>query len=343
MQEIDLWDHLKQLLLNNISSAKPTSGGKEVKMICNNPDCNDKSGHLYIGMKNGIPMRHCKKNCGNAGVVSVGFLNSLGIYDNDINLLINQSKKISYKDKISYVSNQQRKLYVIKNDYVSNTKLSELKLAFINKRLGTNLNFKDLMDLKIVLNLHDLLNRNNIKEFTRYPNIVDELNKSFIGFISSDNSRLNMRNLREGKVLSYVDKRYINYNLFKDSSNTSSYVIPTSFDLNREERTKIHVAEGPFDILSVYLNLRNREEGVYKSLLGNNYLSLIEYILFELKLFYSEVHIYRDLGVDYEIFTEISNLLSVFNIPVYLHTNTSIGEKDFGVSPDRIIENIIKL
>ena len=340
MNEIDLWDYLKTLLLNNISSAKPASGGKEVVMICNNPDCNDKTGHLYIGMRNGIPMYHCKK-CPNSGRVTIGFLNSIGIYDNDVNLELHKIK--SNSKLITYKTNKKN-LYVLRNSFISNTKLSEVKLKYINKRLGTNLSYNDLLQLKIVLNLYDVLDDNNIKKYTRYPNVMDELNNSFIGFISSNNASINMRNLREGKVIKYVDKRYVNYIIFENNDDPiSSYVIPSTINLNLYERTRINIAEGPFDILSVYLNILKGQPGVYKALQGNNYLSLVDYILSDLKMFYSEVHIYRDLGVDYEEFIQVSQILKIFNIPVYLHTNASIGEKDFGVSPDKISEQIIQL
>lgn len=340
MQEIDLWSHLKQILLDNISTARPASGGSEVVMVCNNPDCNDRSGHLYIGMNNGIPMYHCKK-CPNCGRVTTYFLQSLGIYDTDLAVSLGKSYKNAANNYIRQ-THKHNAVYVLSNNFISDNELSQVKLAYINKRLGTSLTYSDLSKLKIVLNLYDLLESNNIKEYTRHVNIMDELSTSFIGFISRDNSRINMRNLREGKVSKYVDRRYINYNIF-DNDEATTYFVPTSFDLNRRERTRVHIAEGSFDILSVYLNLRNREPGVYGTIQGNNYLSLVKYVLLELKLFYSEVHIYRDLGEDYNKFIQISQLLKCFNIPVYLHTNKCVGEKDFGISPDKIIEEIILL
>lgn len=341
---IDIWDRLKQLLLDNISSARPASGGNEVCMVCFNDDCNDRSGHLYIGMNNGYPMFHCKK-CGISGRVNMGLMNSLGIYDTDLAIELN---KISKSSKYNYTTTQQQsksgsRLYVVKNDYISNTELSEVKLAFINKRLGTNLTYSDVLQLKIVLNLYDLLNTNNITKYNRYPDIMDELDRSFIGFISRNNAKVNLRNLREGKVLKWVDKRYVNYTIFNEDETRAYYVLPTVFSLDNINRTQIHIAEGPFDILSVYLNLRNKQPGLYSAIQGNNYLSLIEYILVELKLFYSEVHIYRDLGVNYDEFIQVSQILGCFNIPVYIHTNLMEGEKDFGVSPDKIKENIIQL
>ena len=342
MNEVDLWENLKSLLLENISSAKPASGGKEIVMICNNPGCNDRSGHLYIGMNNGIPMYHCKKNCGNQGVVNSIFLNSLGLFDSDIvNNINNRMKDIKYQPRTN--KNKQR-IYTLRNEYISDNTTSQLKLAFINKRLGVQLTYEDLIKLKIVLNLNDLLIYNNIKQYTRDSRIVNELDSSFIGFISHHNGSINMRNLREGKVSKYVDKRYVNYNIFNDKDmERSYYTIPTQIGLNTSKRTLICLTEGPFDILSVYLNVRHQEPGIYYALQNNNYLLLIEYIMLTLHIFYCEVHIYRDLGVDMNQFTHMAQILRLVNIPVYLHTNIKEGEKDYGVSPDRIIDSYIQL
>ena len=337
MADIDIWEHLKSLLLENISSARPCSGGNEVCMRCNN--CDDHSTHLYIGMNNGIPMYHCKR-CPNSGIVTTQFLNSIGIFDSELALELNKGYKESkYKPRVN--KNNQR-IYTIQNGYISDSKMSELKLAFINKRLGTQLTYNDIINLKIVLNLYDLLNYNNIKEYTRYPMVMDELNSSFIGFIAGHNGAINMRNLREGKVSKYVDKRYVNYKIFNDNMDDSYYIIPTQVYLNTSKRTLVCLAEGPFDILSVYLNLRNREPGIYYALQNKNYLSLIDQLI-KLNMFYCEVHIYRDSEVDIAQFIQLSQVLQVFGIPTYLHTNNCIGEKDYGVSPDRIIDTFIQL
>ena len=57
-------------------------------------------------------------------------------------------------------------VYRLNNYYISNNKLSEVKLKYINKRLGLDLSYNDLEDLKIILDLNNLIDKNiNRSEF----------------------------------------------------------------------------------------------------------------------------------------------------------------------------------
>jgi hypothetical protein len=205
----------------------------------------------------------------------------------------------------------------------------------------------DMERLKIVLNLKDLLSSNDIQTYTRDKNVIDQLDKNFLGFISSDNAFLNLRRVcDEGVLYKKIDKRYINYAVIdKKDTNQRFYTVPTQINLNTTERIKIHIAEGPFDILSVYLNLRNREPGIYTCVAGNNYISVILYFLIELKIPYTELHFYPD-NDRYGTLDRINYIVSKVpdkSLPVYLHINRKENEKDFGVPLSRIKESITKL
>ena len=91
----------------------------------------------------------------------------------------------------------------------------------------------------------------NKLEPTRYPNIIDQLDHGFLGFLSYDNAFINMRNLDIVKdIYEGINRRYINYNIFNKYDNTNKfYVIPTN--INMEYPIKLHIAEGPFDALSI--------------------------------------------------------------------------------------------
>ena len=168
-----------------------------------------------------------------------------------------------------------------------------------------------------------------------------------MGFISIDNAFLNMRRLcDEGKVIKSIDKRYINYKIF-DKFDTSErfYTIPTEIDLTIPERTKIHIAEGPFDILSIYKNLRNEERGIYTSIAGSNYAGVAMYFLLMFKIPFVEFHFYPDndkFGSN-SVMYRTSELLKPIQAPIYIHRNQAIGQKDFGVCPDMINESIQRI
>jgi hypothetical protein len=146
----------------------------------------------------------------------------------------------------------------------------------------------------------------------------------------------------EGLVYKTIDKRYVNYNIFNEFNTDRFYTIPTSIDLANPERIKIHIAEGPFDILSIYLNCRHMEPGIYTSVAGSNYLGIIIYFLENYMLPYTEIHLYPDndkYGSKSNM-DRIKRYLSPLKTPLIVHRNLFQGEKDFGVSPDRIREVI---
>lgn len=340
-------ERYKNFLLSSIPTASLASGGKVINCRCFEcPDSKDpRSKHFYISIPQNPEepsLYYCHKcHCG--GVVSYKKLIEWGIYEEQLAIdLVNHNKKCSNNSKNDKY--YKRIVYRIQNTITTDDVTTRLKLQSINNRLGYNFTYDELKRLKIVLNLNDLLQENRIEKLTRNPNIVSQLDANFMGFISIDNAFLNMRRLcDEGKVYQSIDKRYINYKIF-DKFDTSErfYTIPTQIDLSIPERTKIHIAEGPFDILSIYKNLRKEEPGIYTSIAGSNYYGIASYFLSMFKLPYVEFHYYPDndkYGSN-SIMYKTAQMLKPIQAPFYIHRNQSPGEKDFGVSPDRITESI---
>jgi hypothetical protein len=340
-------DQYRDFLLSRIPTASIASGGRVINCKCFYcPDSRDpKTKHFYISMPQSDDepsLYYCHK-CHCSGMVTYKKLIEWNIYDDGIaNQLIDQNSKASRITKYAKWSNNIH--YNLNHQYTTENEISAYKLNYINNRIGTNYSYKDLRDLKIILNLKDLLNENRINIITRNQNIVDQLDINFLGFLSIDNAFLNMRRIcDEGLVYKSIDKRYINYKIF-DKNDTSErfYTIPTRVNLLTPNRTKIHVAEGPFDILSIYENLRHREEGIYTSIAGSNYIGIASYFLEMYRIPYVEFHYYPDndkFGSNYNM-KKVADYLKYMNIPIYVHRNLSPGEKDFGVHPSRIKEYI---
>lgn len=352
----DFRENLKQFLVNNIPG-KVVSGDKE--FLCRCPFCGDsihlKSAHFYVSLPESdeIPvMYHCKK-CNSSGVLNRNTLRQLGVemIDEDVlSDLIRRHKKLSG----SFIrgSNKNNSIYKfnIKYSKISLGNNTDAKLKYINNRLGLNLDYQDMIDCKIVLNLLDLYKENDHLSFTRDKRIVQELNDSFLGFLGYNNGVLNMRNLRPGKVSKYLDKRYVNYNLINPEvleGTNKYYIIPTVIDTLNPEPVKIHIAEGPFDVLSIFYNLYNgnKYNSIYASIEGKSYINLIKFLLSDLRIVNAEIHIYFDNDVkDHEI-RDILAQLQYLNLNIYFHWNRFEGEKDYGVSKNKIIdyyEHIIK-
>jgi len=339
-----------EYLITHMSNAHYASGNKQVNCRC--PECGDsihqKSAHMYISIpwdQTSPSLYYCHK-CNSSGIVNYKKFIEWNIFDTNMAIEIeNYNNSISKNPRaVKYFNN---KVYNIYHRYTSNNDSSEYKSQYICNRLGVDLSYIELANLKIVLNLSDLLNENRIDKFTRDPRILESLDTYFLGFLSVDNAFLNMRRTcNEGILHKSIDKRYVNYSIFDKFDNTKKfYVIPTQIDLSSTHRIPLHIAEGPFDILSIYLNCRNRESGIYSSVTGNNYMNVILYFLLELQLPYLELHIYPD-NDRYGSIEWMNNLIHRIpdkTIPVYMHKNTYPGEKDFGVSKNRINESIMKM
>lgn len=334
-------------LLTHMSNAHYASGKSHINCRC--PECGDskdpRHAHMYISVPNettGEPSLYYCHKCGTKGIVNYKKFIEWNIFDRIIvddlemfNKTLSHSKSAHLFDNI---------IYSVSQNYIRNDQKTLEKVAYINNRLGVNLSINDIRSLKIVLNLNDLIQENHINKLTRNPNIVNQLDREFIGFLSVDNAFINMRRTcDEGIVYKSIDKRYINYVLFNKYDNSKKfYTIPTVMDISSPYRTKIHISEGPFDILSVYLNCRDREPGIYTSVTGNKYLPVLLYFMMDLSIPYTELHFYPDndkFGTNERIMS-IVNQIPDPTIPVYIHRNIMKGEKDFGVPRDRIIENV---
>lgn len=340
----------RDYLLKTIPSASSASGGKVINCRCRFcPDSrNPNNKHMYISIPqsdNEPSLYYCHK-CHSSGVVTYKNLIEWDIYDDTIAMdLIDHNKKCSKNGNIKKYINRTHYNVILYTTTINQT--SETKLKYINSRLGINLTYADLRNLKIILNLKDAMKDNGIVDYTRDKNIIEQLDANFLGFLSIDNAFLNMRRIcDEGLLIKSIDKRYINYKLY-DKYDTSErfYTIPTTVDLCSTDRIKIHIAEGPFDILSIYKNVRGEEPGIYTCVGGSNYKGVAIYFLETYKMPYTEFHFYPDndqYGSTKNI-QKIADYFKPLGIPCYLHRNTYPGEKDFGVRPEHINEEITEL
>lgn len=333
-------EELKQFLLTHVRNAKLASGGREIvgrcHMCLDSPDPN--KSHLYISLGDDTkpPLFHCFL-CQESGLVDGKFLRSLNIYDP--NLISDVNSEISKMSR--QVGNQIYNNNVVWLNHDCNYNRDEVtvtKLAYINNRLGLSLTYKDLNDLKIVLNIYDLLMRNGINQYTRHWSVMEEIDANFIGFLSADNCYLNMRNLNLFEESENIRMRYINYNIFGKADNSARYyIIPTEVDLTSPEPINIHIAEGPFDILSIALNVNKCiGNNIYMAIGGKAYLNAIKYFIEKLGLINIIINIYIDNDIDTRSIYNIINYLSPFRITFKVFRNGFEGEKDFGVPSDRI-------
>ena len=336
-------------MLSVIPTARLASGGREI--LCRCKYCEDSRNPTHAHMYIKIPQSeddpvlfNCVK-CHTSGLVTSKRLMEWGVYDS--NIAEGLSVLVKNAGKKGKLGGYDRYIYPNLDCSRFNLELGQTKLDYINNRLGLNLGFKDYIDQKIVFNIKDTLIVNRLTKYTRHENIMDQLNQYFFGFISADNNFVNLRRIcDEGIVYHTIDKRYINYNIHNKKDNTEKfYIMPTMVYLDAPERINVHIAEGPFDILSIRYNLRGiNSPDIFMAICGSGYKGALMYLMDKLKLFYFNLHIYPDndnMGtddmIDRDIITTIRPLVGT---KIFVHRNTKPGEKDFGVPINRIQESV---
>jgi hypothetical protein len=323
-------------------SVKVASGGSEVVVRC--PYCGDskdpRHAHLYISVPMGedeLSFYQCKR-CPARGIVDIDFLRKLGC--DDTNLIVEVSKHNSEVLALpKYRTLKQINIYPLNLGYIREDKFNQAKLDYINNRIGAKLSFKDLSSLKIFLNLYDVINSNHL-ELTRHEMVCNDLDKWFIGFVSYDNSYCGLRKLTDRELHRSINKRYINYTLVNKTDDTKNfYVIPTIVDALNPEPVKIHIAEGQFDILSIFYNLNkcNRNQNIYIACGGKSYTQALEFLLLETGIINYEIHYYPDKDVnDNDFFYNVQRKIQLLPSDIYIHRNVYDGEKDYGVPMGKI-------
>lgn len=336
------FEALKQYMIDN-GMAKTASGGKELVKRCH--ICGDSrdhtDAHMYIGCRNGVIVYNCFK-CNARGVVDAKFLRDIDCYDQNIMYLCQMQNNENSGSK-QYNSGSLRN-YIPKSLLIpiSNNDFAIKKIQYIENRLGFTLTQEYISAFKIILNLKDFLSFNNITKYTRDPEMVDLIDKFFVGFLSADNRYVILRRLiPEGKLPKFIDTRYIVYNIFGRNDGIKYYAIPGSIDMTRP--VSIHIAEGVFDIISIYANLPRIDNSMYLAISGKSYSSIIQYVIMTYGIVCFDLHIYPDADISNSEMMKIKNELSIFNIRIFIHRNGYNGEKDYGVSKDRIIDNIVRI
>ena len=352
MNNIPYADKLRSLLHSLFPDAKDVSGNTEITINCplcaqeGNPD---KGHHMYIslGLNGKPPMFNCFRHTGHSGLLTKQALELFTRNSEGVNpRIFDEIEKYNTAAYISREVSSIKKAKLSINNNVENSNSIFNKISYISKRIGVDLSYQDIIDNKIILSLYDFLNFNQIKELTMNKYVTDTLDRYFIGFLTNTNTTLIMRNTTDtnpntkNKILSM---RYMKYKVFPNATDTSYYFVPSV--CNTYEPIDIYIAEGPFDILSIFYNLQHcdRRNKIYASIGSKAYINLMEYFFTHLGLINVRFHIYMDSGVEKSILNEIARKVKPIGIDIQIHINTYTGEKDFGVPLDRISDYTYKL
>ena len=331
-------EELRDYLLANFPDAKVVSGGKEVNMrcrFCGDSQKDPRKKRLYISLGYDKPPQYNCFNCGESGYLTPEVLRDLGLYDYDIaEKLVEYNRNMRSKNPSIY---RDRDVYTVNNTFVRDDPVSYKKLEYLNNRLGTNLTFRQALDLKIIINLKDLLACNYLRS-SESPQFTTELDEHFIGFLSEDNNFIMFRN-----VDSTLGMRHYKYNLHGKVDSSKRYYIPHVYlDLINPQPVDICIAEGPFDILGIMHNTMLPSDRILPMAIGGKaYINAIKHVIGHLGIINARIHLYVDADVSTDsIKYGLIKSLMPFDLDIFIHRNLYPGEKDFGVSPERINEGV---
>lgn len=326
--------------LKRMDVYKEYSGGTQHLVKCPYCERHSQKDHGHFSIKidpddESLMIYNCFK-CPASGIVTLDVLDDLNApYDNTIADDLKSFNKKAVKHNKRFAT-KEPKLFIPNSNQ---SKLSDMKLSYINKRLGLNLGYEDVIKHKIILDIYEFL---KINELTELPGISYKylyfINMNYVGFLSKNNNCITFRNFTGVDSKRYV-KVKINPNLM---NNNSFYTIPSSIDLLYTQDIDIHIAEGTFDILSIYHNVHecNDVNNFYFAACGFGYISILKYLIRVGLNTGITVHIYSDRDKsDNDHMEYLSNRkISPWIDHIVFHRNQYEGEKDYGVPKERIID-----
>lgn len=302
---------------------------------CGHTDNSPNSTHMWIKFLDDdqFPIFHCVK-CDNGGIVTPKLINDLGLYDTDLQYNFSQLK-IKNSKKIGIIGNKKNKLKKLKLLPPLNIPQTINKIKYFEDRMGIKLSANDLSRFKIIFNIYDFLNYNEINNLTRNKKIVDSLDEKYIGFMSCNNELISFRNITN--EYNKYEKRYIIYNIFNLENTIKLYSIKMHNKINIMKRVKVIMAEGTFDIIGVYKHIYDKEpkNSIFIAVLGMGYASVIKY-LNTMGIIFADYIIYSDntvpLNTYKEMKKELGFRLNHCSLTIYYNTI----EKDYGVRKEQI-------
>lgn len=298
--------------------------------ICGDSKKHHDGAHCNIWFRDDQPLIYHCWICEESGLVDREFLNDKGIHDSEVIASASQynrqygrkgrSSKISYNGEIQNIEIPK----ILPKD--------DRKVEYIRKRLGINFTYESLEAMRVITSIKDFLLLNKLQPNPSYTRVLDTLESDYIGFLSISKGYIIFRSINPKNKF-----RYINYRVFPEILTAEKfYTMPSRADILAEDVT-LHITEGIFDIISVFFNIGEAQvdNHIYAAVCGSGYLRVLEYFLRKGMIGNLTVNIYSDLDKKPYFYNNINDMQKWYK-GMKLFYNTVPGEKDFGVSADKI-------
>lgn len=297
---------------------------------------------IKINVSPGEPLYYqCfRAECGAKGFLRTEDLQLMGC--NDVDTLIelstwNRSINPRMEKKFYVKENYQ---YQFANLAISN---NFNKLQYINDRLGTNFDFKDLKDYKIQLGLYEFLKINHINQLAFSPERCNLLDRYTVNFLSMYGDYLICRDVTKKLVTGY---RYTTYRIRgkPKEDDMKIYCVPGELDILDPKPVNINIAEGVFSILGAYLHTGFREKQknqIWLANCGSGFKTTLLHTSRQFGLLDVNLHIWSDSEVKIDKYEKL-----IKDAKPHMHLNSvnvyyNDMAEDFGHSKSQIrIESV---
>ena len=331
-----------------------SSNGIQHTVRC--PYCGDSRnpthGHFSIRIDPADPidpmLYNCLK-CPASGIVTAQTLSDIGLeVDSSI---------ISGLSKITQASCKVHKITMIKTEQYdipvsSMTEIALDKLIYLNTRLGTNLSITECAYMDIILDIEEFMFHNKIESIYMGNEVSRKMlrfiNQHYIGFLSKNRNNIAFRYI-DNLDTSGFDKpprRWLKCKINLRNMDTNSfYSPPAKIDIMYTHDINLHIAEGPFDIISIMRHCRISDNNDYfYAVCGFGYSNILTNVIRMGLNSGINLHIYADKDKsDFEIIQQLDKTkLLEWVSHFYIHRNGS-GQKDYGVPEVEIRDTIRKV
>lgn len=324
-------EEFKQLLFKKTGYIKEVRGGEEIVTFC--PWCEtNKFGrsdpeHFYINV-NSLKINCYRANCTDSRGMIFKLITKLG--GNPKDYITDSSILSNWKN---YIRTRRTKesFDIEEYDYKENIDISEmvkLKTQYLQQRLGITYDIEKID--RLVFSIKKFLAEKKIFISDKDKNIIDFLDRNFVGVIGNRGTIVNLRNIETSDFrhfnLSIKDKAF-----FKDFYGIRTGPI-------RKEKNTIVLCEGIFDLLvaidSNELKHLKKDTCFWACGFGTGYINTLFSVLDYIKIPQARLIILSDSNMDIDKYKYISKNPFIESLEVYWNKY----KKDFGETPIELVK-----
>ena len=321
---------LEQAINLIVDEDKPIKGINIRCPYCGDSKRNPSAAHMGVKFipdnKVPIPSYHCFR-CDESGSINAKFLKDVGVENDVIKKYMKYRKTSVYRSQpVIKEVKFDRGTYDYKFIYDVNSK----QYKYLKNRFKMDFSEEDIKRFKIILNPTAFLSTFSPEKIKQFDIRVDL--KDYVGFLTQDGNQAVFRATEKDK-----EPRFYNLTI-EETDYRKLYVINNNVDI-KEKKFKFILTEGIFDLIGVYMHFYRDSDQlqntIFVAALGKSFQEPINRLI-QTGFLDFEVYLFADTSEDINLDFYSDLLSNPYIDEVYVANNTKEGEKDFGVSLDRI-------